>query len=353
MALTQRRHRGLRWVTDPSSVSTSFSRARPAALGKHVTATYGRLPFLLKLLAAAEPLSLQAHPTPERALAGFARENAAGLAVDDPARSYRDESHKPELICALTRFRALSGFLEPTKAGARLRSLDVEALESVVKRLEAADDPSVLVDTVESILSLAPNDATAVADAVALAVRGDGPYEAEWAVARRIAETHPGDAGIVIALLLELVTLEPGQAIYLGAGRLHTYIDGLGVEIMASSDNVLRGGLTAKHVDVAELVATLAPNVEPIEIIEGTPIGDSEFEYRTRAVEFLLSRIEVSGVDVHRVATGPEVVLVTAGNLVIDGQACPPIDARFIPAGVAWTISGHGQAFRARVSSST
>lgn len=323
----------------------------PALLGVRVHNDYARLPFLLKLLAAAEPLSLQAHPNLERAREGFARENALGLAPDDPTRCYKDDNHKPELICALTPFRALSGFREPAATGDLLASLDVELLAPVVRQLRSVEDSSGVVRLVESLLTIDEQHRMALARATAEAVVADRSreYASELAVARRVAETNPDDIGIVIALMLELVTLQAGQAIYLGAGRLHAYVDGLGVEIMAASDNVLRGGLTPKHVDVPELVAVLDADIEPIVVLDGTPGLEGEWHYPTPASEFALSRIDLQDDRVDRVASGPEIVLVTAGQVDLDGERTGPTAARFVPSGSRWSAAGTGQIFRARV----
>jgi len=323
----------------------------PAMLGDAVAETYGRLPYLLKLLAAAEPLSLQAHPNIERAREGFARENALGLLLTDAMRCYKDDNHKPELICALTPFRALSGFREPAATADLLEALDVDLLAPTVSVLRHAADSSDVVGLVESLLTMEEQASRSLATATAKAALPGRSrrYAAEFAVARRVAETNPGDIGIVIALMLELVTLQPGQAIHLGAGRLHAYVDGLGVEIMAASDNVLRGGLTSKHVDVTELLAVLDLGTEPIEVLNGTEVEAGEFAYPTPAAEFALSRIDLGGNSVDRQADGPEMVLVTTGQVEIDGFRTEPTAARFVPSGSRWSAKGTGQIFRARV----
>ncbi|GMA94229.1 putative mannose-6-phosphate isomerase ManA [Pseudolysinimonas kribbensis] len=221
--------------------------------GTLLDVVHGRLPFLLKVLAAERPLSLQAHPTPELAAAGFAREEAAGIPIDAPERNYKDPFHKPELIYALSDpFRALCGFrpvaqtrtlLEPVAGDERIAPLldrlrtDADlrpVFEWLVSRGDDVDD-----------LVVALVETSSVADDVS------------WDAVRRLSETNPGDPGIAISLLLHTAVLRPGEALYLPAGNIHAYLDGLGIELMAASDNVLRGGLTSKHVDVAELVSVL------------------------------------------------------------------------------------------------
>ena len=219
------------------------------------------LPYLLKVLAADEPLSLQAHPSAAQAAEGFARENAAGIPVDAPTRNYRDASHKPELICALTEFHALVGFREIAQTLALLRALDVAELAPHVALLAAQPDAAGLralfttwITLPQSVLDRAvPALQTAC---VRLAQQGR-EFAREARMALELSERYPGDAGVLAALLLNLVVLAPGEALYLPAGNLHAYLSGAGVELMANSDNVLRGGLTSKHVDVAELLRVL------------------------------------------------------------------------------------------------
>lgn len=323
-------------------------RRWPHLIGDDVSARFGGLPYLLKLLAAAQPLSLQAHPDKRQAEAGFRRENEAGIDLGHPSRSYRDDNHKPELICALTPFRALSGLRTPSDVVEVLSSFECLDLGPYAALASEATGPSDLLAMIESILTMDAESGRELADSVADAARSGCGRDAERDLVLRISEARPGDPGVVIALMLELVILEPGQAIYLGAGRLHAYVDGLGVEIMAASDNVLRGGLTPKHVDVTELMATLRAEVDPIQILSGELIDGVETTYRTPAPDFLLSRIAVDG-EVLRHASGPEILLVTSGSIDIDGEECRPTEARFVPAGADWSASGSGEIYRARV----
>ncbi len=215
-----------------------------------------KLPFLLKLLAAASPLSIQAHPSIPQARAGFAREDAAGVPRDAGHRNYRDDNHKPEVIVALRDgFEALAG-LRDLPATLRLLEGLGEAASPLRERLDAASPDASLRAAIGWLLSgEAQGEVDAIiAAATTAAVPG---FAAELAVAHRLAEAAPGDPGVVVALLMNLVTLAAGEAVFVRAGALHAYLGGLGVEIMSASDNVLRGGLTPKHVDVAELLAVL------------------------------------------------------------------------------------------------
>jgi mannose-6-phosphate isomerase len=270
---------------DPSTTSAGrldeLIAADPTALlGADVVARFGpRLPFLLKILAAERALSIQVHPNQAQAEAGYAAEQARGVPLDAPDRNYRDPFHKPELLCALTEFDALCGFRPVAATQALLRALAVRQLGPVV---QALNGPEPLRTAFEWLLEVDGDDRAELIDAVVTACHrlgaDDGPgagagagagADRQWVLAARAtllaAQDFPGDIGAVLALLLNVVRLAPGEAIFLGAGNVHAYLRGLGVEIMANSDNVLRCGLTPKHIDVAEVlrVADFSPLEEP------------------------------------------------------------------------------------------
>ncbi|MDV8020551.1 mannose-6-phosphate isomerase, class I [Rhodococcus sp. IEGM 1330] len=285
-----------------------------------------RLPYLLKLLAAEEPLSLQAHPSSAQAREGFARENAAGVPIDSPVRNYRDPNHKPELIVALTEFEALAGFRRPTDTVELLDALAVPALGGYRTLLAAQPDASGLRTVFTSWITLPgqalddilPAVAQGCIDYLSGPARTDGGrFAAEARTLLELGESYPGDAGVLAALLLNRVTLTPGQGLYLDAGNLHAYLRGTGVEIMANSDNVLRGGLTPKHVDVPELLRVL--DFEPADISPITPGIDDRptYVYSTPAPEFALSRTAVAaGETVAVPGSGPRILLCTSGTVV-------------------------------------
>lgn len=278
--------------------------------------TGGSLPYLLKLLAAADPLSIQVHPTIEQARDGWARE--AHLAADDPQRNYRDDNHKPELIVALSdRFEALGG-LRPVEDTVRLvgalgSSAGPDALR---EKLTAADDP--LGGAIAWLLSGSAQ--TEVDDIIdALSAASSEEFAAELDAVRAIAARNPGDPGVVVALLMNLIVLRRGEGIFLRAGLLHAYVSGLGVEIMAASDNVLRGGLTPKHIDVPELLSVLdtTPGVVPVL----RPSADGAVTaYPVDVDDFALRRVAVTGDDIELDVAGPAMVLVTAGEITVAGS---------------------------------
>lgn len=327
-------------------------------LGPQVAREFdGSFPFLLKLLAADAPLSLQAHPTMAQARAGFDAEDAAGVPVDAPFRNYKDRSHKPELMYALTDFEALCGF-RPTATTVRLLDELGTPVLGVVRSalVERPGEPGLR----EVVTSLLEADRAAIAptvDTVAVACRAraglGGEFAREYAMAARLADHYPGDPGVLIALLMNRIDLAPGEAVYLPAGNMHAYLSGFGVEIMASSDNVLRGGLTTKHVDVAELSAVLsfAPG-DPM-LVTGVPVAPGEVAFRTPAPEFALSRVRVDEVGRVFEHTGPQILLVTEGSLTLtDAQGSElsvgPGRSVFLPARQGPVrVHGAGTLFRA------
>lgn len=275
-----------------------------------------RLPFLLKVLAADEPLSLQAHPSAEQAATGFAREDAAGIARDAPDRNYRDASHKPELVCALTEFHALVGFREPAATVRLLEELAVPALAAHAELLAGQPDADGLRALFTTWITLPQSSLDTLVPALQDGCVRLAGQAGEFAdVARTVlelSERYPGDAGVLAALLLHRVTLAPGEALYLPAGNLHAYLSGAGVEVMANSDNVLRGGLTPKHVDVPELMRVLDFTAPSPPVLTGVQEG-AWVRYDTPAREFRLRRLESDGGEVTVPGSGPRILVCTAG----------------------------------------
>ena len=320
-------------------------------LGEPVAARFGgKLPFLMKVLAAAEPLSLQAHPSRAQAEAGYAAEEARGVPLSAPHRNYKDPNHKPEILCALTPFEALYGFRPVARTLDLLDALDVPALRVQRELLGGAPGPHGLRAVFESLFTLGAEERRELVEAVLAACemhRGEWAAECGWA--KRTAALYPGDIGLVVMLLLNRVHLEPGEAVYLPAGNLHAYLDGVGVELMASSDNVLRGGLTKKHVDVPELLKVLDFSPIPPEPLRAMRVGAEEI-YETGAEDFRLSR--VAGVfDLELPVSSPQVVLCTGGTALLarDGVTLKLNrgDSAFIPAGDALRVTGEAELFRA------
>jgi mannose-6-phosphate isomerase len=348
-------------VTDGTERSlVELVAERPAALlGPAVERAFGTLPFLLKVLAAREPLSLQAHPSAEQARSGFAREQAAGLPLSAPTRSYKDPHHKPELIVALTPFSALCGFRDTRQTARLFESLGIRRLAPVTHALATEPPAAALRALFDLVTTSAPTVRQDLATETLAACRSpravlpEFAREVAWGV--RIGDLYPSDPGIVLALALNLLVLAPGEGVYLPAGNLHAYLEGTGVEIMASSDNVLRGGLTPKHVDATELARVLDFQAGPAALVPTERVGQ-ELHYRTPSPEFALSRFDVTNDRAHVGAVhGPEIVLVTSGELDVhrDDETVRLRSGTsvFIAATAgAYTLSGTGTAFRARVN---
>lgn len=268
-----------------------------------------RLPFLFKLLAAEAPLSIQAHPTKAQAEAGFAAENAAGLALDAPNRNYRDDNHKPEILCALSEFWALNGFRKIPKILELLDEAGLSTIAGEADSLRASPTRDGLRRFFQSMVELKnPRRQTVLDELLARASKLEATrVEYPWIL--RISDLYPGDVGVLGVLLLNLVKLDPGQAMYAAAGNLHAYLDGFGIELMANSDNVLRGGLTPKHVDIPELIKTLTFNDGDVEVLEA-----ANGRFSTTVEEFVLSVIEVDGPKVEMKNSGFEILINVGGD---------------------------------------
>jgi mannose-6-phosphate isomerase len=284
----------------------------------------GRLPFLLKVLAAEKALSIQVHPSREQAEAGFRAETERGLPTGDRDRNYVDDWPKPEILCALTRFEVLAGMRTAADAAQLLRELGVGELEPVAADLAAAPVPEALAAALGRVLSWPAEGRAALIDAVVAACEGlaatDSGYAAAAQAIVRLGWEHPGDLGIVAALLLRHAVLRPGQAVFLPAGGLHSYLHGTGVELLANSDNVVRAGLTGKHIDVPELLKLTDPAV-PVPVIEPRPLGAGVFAYDSPAPEFRLYRAELSAAAVTLPGGGPRLLLCADGTVTLRAAA--------------------------------
>jgi len=331
-------------------------------LGAAAHARFGaRLPFLFKVLAAETPLSLQAHPSAEQARAGFAAEERAGIPRGAAERNYKDPDHKPELVCALGPFEVLCGFrpLEGTRE--LFARLGVPALDDAARELDGRPPTHALRDLFSWVMAQSGRSrdelvTATLAQCARLRDRGEEfATECDWAV--RIGKLYPGDVGVVVALLLNWMRLLPGDALYLPARQLHAYLGGVAVEIMANSDNVLRAGLTPKHVDVPELLRILEFSETQPALVD--PIGQGpEHTYLTPSPEFRLSRIVLDGAALFSAEErrGPEILLCVQGAVRATnveharGERLEHGNALFVSAtDPAYQLSGTGIVFRATV----
>ena len=303
-------------------------------LGAAVRNRFGdALPFLMKVLAADEPLSLQAHPSAEQAAEGFAREDRLGIPVSSPIRNYRDRSHKPELLVALETFDALAGFRPAPRSVELMRALAVSDLDPFIALLAGQPDADGLRALFTTWITAPQPDldvlVPAVIDGAISYVRsGEKEFAAEAKTVLELGERYPGDAGVLAALLLNRLSLKPGEGIYLPGGNLHTYLHGVGIEVMANSDNVLRGGLTPKHVDVPELLRVLDFTPASEDTLRPKTSEDGiELVYDTPAPEFSTSVLGLDGdllgheVDAPSRHDGPQILLCTEGSAVVHAKS--------------------------------
>ncbi|MFD7966394.1 mannose-6-phosphate isomerase, class I [Streptomyces zaomyceticus] len=342
-------HPGAPSRTERGSLNELIDADPVRELGERSVEKFGpRLPFLLKVLAAGAPLSLQAHPDLDQARAGHAAEEAAGIPVDAPHRTYKDANHKPELICALTPFDGLCGFRAPTESADLIAALGVDSLKPYVDLLHAQPEEAALREVLTALLTADPEEmAHTVAEAAVAADRLGGDH-APYAT---LAHHYPGDPGVIAAMLLNRVRLQPGEALYLGAGVPHAYLEGLGVEIMANSDNVLRCGLTPKHVDVPELlrVVRFEPADPSVLRPEASPSGEEVYD--TPIDEFRLSRFvrPEGAAPTDLTSPTPQILLAVAGRPKAGEVPLAPGESVFVPAGESAELTGTGTVFRATV----
>ncbi len=300
--------------------------AGPRVLGKRTREAFGeQLPYLMKLLSARHALSIQVHPSREQAIEGFARESRAGIPLNAPERTYKDTWPKPEVMIALEEFHSLAGFRDPHETAELFAALGVaRQLGSVIGPLTERKGSAALAEVFLDVLSLGEERRHLVNETVAAAMhhRDD---EGELGVFARTAleldAVFPADPGILAALLLNKLLLQPGEALFVPAGMMHAHLRGTGVEIMANSDNVIRGGLTSKHIDVSELVTVVDFNAWLPEILHPRQTRTGVFKYQTPCSEFEAWRMQVDA------STGPvrvpgrgsaRILLATAGTCVLD-----------------------------------
>jgi mannose-6-phosphate isomerase len=339
-------------------------------LGRNAVQCFaGKLPFLFKVLSAGMPLSIQAHPSKLKAQRGFAKEQEAGIPLDAPERNYRDANHKPETVVALTRFSGICGFRPIDEIISNIKLASGARWHNYAGRLAA--DPGRLELSVlfYNMVSLKEQNKATVLNAARL--RGERIVQEEapgsaiaatfgWIL--KLMDEYPGDIGALAPLLLNLFTLEPGQALFLAAGEPHAYLGGLAAEIMANSDNVLRGGLTSKHIDIPELISVLNFDSHPIDILKATPGPDGFSSYPVRCDDFMISRVRPKGrLVVEDRPERPEILLCTDGQMEIGlppGKKEQPRQAvvlkkgesLFVPASETnYRIEGSGELFRATV----
>ena len=377
--------------TKPELLSEMIIKNREAMLGKACAAKFGNLPFLFKLIAVAKPLSIQAHPSAAQAREGFDRENTEGLPFDEPARNYRDPMHKPELICALSPFAALCGFREKEEIYSLIQKVSqisdgilkegLEKLCSALMQENGETDENPYKTFLEALFDMDTTGlGTFLMKRETLLERDFPEYSGEWKICSYLANlfpssskvsadaagfTHSCDPGILAPLFMNIIELKPGEAMYIPAGIIHSYIHGLGIELMADSDNVIRAGLTKKHIDRDELFKTLNFSEYRPEIIKAPLCGSltdspSSFCYPDQYEEFSLSVLKSYGHAIHFSRTNPSIILVSDGTVSVvvsensaeDPEGSSPEqkpqemvlkagESIFVPAGKKLVLSGY------------
>ena len=333
-----------------TSLLDAIAEDPQAQLGSAVRDRYGDvLPFLVKVLAAEEPLSLQAHPSAEQAVEGYQREDRRRVPLKSPMRNYRDRSHKPELLVALGDFEALVGFRPAARSVALMRALEVPGLEPFIGLLADQSDASSLRALFTTWITAPQPDLdvlipAVLEGAVSYIRSGATEFAPEFRAVLELGERYPGDAGVLGGVRLNRISLKCGEGIFLPAGNLHSYLQGMAMEVMANSDNVLRGGLTPKHVDVPEL----------LRVLDFTPVVDArvrtrrdgiELVYETPTAEFAASVLILDGddlgheVDVPSCHDGPQVLVCTEGSVIVRAKSDEVLMQR---GAAAWVAADDG-----------
>lgn len=274
-----------------------------------------KLPFLFKVLAAGKPLSIQSHPDKKQAEFGFKNENEKNIPLAAFNRNYKDDNHKPELICALTDFRAMRGFRPINDIADELVHLKLKAISATVKKFINNRTSEGLKMFFYEIMSMGKDKKKELVNEVLLKIKNNNEPRYDWI--RKLNSEYPDDIGVICPLILNIIKLENGQAMYIPAGELHSYLSGTGMEIMANSDNVLRGGLTPKHVDVNELLKTLTFRAGIPEIIIPAKPDNCEEIYNSPANEFKLSRIIPDNEYTNTNIKSIEIIIIIKGECII------------------------------------
>ena len=338
-------------MADGTALDAAIAAAPEELLGPAVCERFGpRLPFLMKVLAADRSVSLQAHPTTAQAEAGFAAEEAAGVPHDDPTRTFKDPFHKPEMLLAITPVEALCGFRPVQESLHCLAKLQLPELMPTIAALARGGLRTAIPQLIALSAKRRVSLVSAVAERAASFVAAHDPeFINTYRWAAQLASTYPGDPGVVISLMCNHLKLAPGEAVFLPAGNLHAYLCGAGIEVMASSDNVLRGGLTSKHVDLAALIEVLdfrdgrVPVLHPV-------LGPGGLRYRVPVDDFDLTRCDVGSDPGVLTTPGPQVLLCAQGTAVLstpdEELVLEQGGSAFVPAGLPVTARGPALLYR-------
>ncbi len=328
-------------------------------LGDDVALKFGnKLPYLFKVLAAAKPLSIQAHPSLNQAKEGFERETDQGIDLDAPNRNYKDDNHKAECICALSPFWAMYGFRNiPDILGMLGKNCPV-GLAAELDLLKNQPDSRGLKRFFTDLMTMDSQRQKRVVDEAVRNAHRDSEEDSAFHWMTRLSNEYPSDIGIFAPLLLNLIELKPGEALFLPAGELHAYLEGVGMELMSNSDNVLRGGLTPKHIDVPELLKVLNFKPRPVNILEAVKKNKNERVYASEADEFVLSVVSASAGSPYQSteSRSVEIMLCIEGTAYLKDNGTREIinikkgESAIIPAAViGYSITGDALIYKAAV----
>ncbi len=333
------------WV----SLATLIKQNPEGMLGADTLTRYGELPYLFKVLAAEKALSIQVHPSKQQAEIGYAKENMSGVALNAANRNYKDPNHKPELVYALTPYQAMNGFRELDEMITLFEQVDILEIKPLISDLKGGRDSAALEVFFSALLSLTGEQKTAAVAALMRYAKAN-TEQPLFALLVDLEKQYPDDIGLFSPLMLNVLTLQPGEAMFLDACTPHAYIHGTGLEIMANSDNVLRAGLTPKYMDVDELVDCTRFKPMPSHTLLTQPIKEAGIEhYPVPVNDFKISlyqgkhQLSVESAEIVFAVDAP--VTLRAGDTSLTLQKG---ESAFVPANVRqYQLEGEGRCARA------
>jgi len=330
------------------SLENIITEQKEQMLGRYVAKNFeGQLPFLFKVLAIDHPLSIQVHPNAKQAKQGFANENRQSIPLTAANRNFKDEHDKPELIVALTPLWAMCGFLPFETIKNNFKTIAGDYLFKIKHSEKSSNEISTFF---YNLLHLSNSEIiTLITSAVNFASKQEDKIHWQWV--KKLSSLYKDDVGVLAPLFLNTVCLKPYEAIFIQPGVLHAYLDGNAVEIMCNSDNVIRGGLTVKHIDKEKLIEIVTFNSEEVHYIEPVEKKSNEWLYKTPAISFLLSRYNIKKI-IETIVKGPEILLCIKGEVIIrqnNVEHCLKSGMSVFVAHSAksYTLDGNGEIFKA------
>jgi len=312
------------------------------------------LPFLLKILAATKPLSIQLHPNKDEAIKGFNRENKQKIPIDAPFRNYKDNNHKPEILCALSKFTALKGFRSPKDIYDNFSQIESDVIRGQLNNFKSELNPSGLESFFSYILKLSEDKKNSLIRLAESNFINSNKLHHQWLY--RLIREYAYDIGVLAPFFLNIILLEPNEAIFIKSGELHAYLNGTGIELMANSDNVLRGGLTQKHIDKDELLSLTNFSQASTKLVKIKKMSNGEHTYITNSNDFELSTIDLKKgiIFQSQYENKAKILLCLKGNIKITDKArkinldCSQGESIFIPANISnFVLEGEGAIFKA------